>query len=213
MNRQKKLTAKNKNLYKYKNETLLKELDGLVEDILLPFQDSKALTKTNSNKNLNTTYAESDNSHLNEFDLLTHRFENDSGNQEQGLNKQKFLNNPEEILVRDFDDAQIGKKLITAQEVRIVLLYPSYSGKFPHLTNPEEPETPGVTVSLAVHTAQATEIPTAQAIQTSTAQAIEVPTAQVKEISTAQATEVPTAIQSLPQVQIQIKLGLQSFRN
>ncbi|CAG8631859.1 23695_t:CDS:2 [Gigaspora rosea] len=63
------------------------------------------------------------------------------------------------------------------------------------------------------HTAQATEIPTAQAIQTSTAQAIEVPTAQVKEISTAQATEVPTAIQSLPQVQIQIKLGLQSFRN
>ncbi|RIB21931.1 hypothetical protein C2G38_2033995 [Gigaspora rosea] len=105
MNRQKKLTAKNKNLYKYKNETLLKELDGLVEDILLPFQDSKALTKTNTNKNLNTTYAESDNSHLNEFDLLTHRFENDSENQEQGLNKQKFLNNPEEILVRDFDDA------------------------------------------------------------------------------------------------------------
>ncbi|KAF0343703.1 hypothetical protein F8M41_016017 [Gigaspora margarita] len=103
MNRQKKLTAKNKNLYKFKNETLLKELDGLVEDILL--QDSKASTKNNSNKNLNITYAESNNSHLNEFDLLTHRFENDSENQEQGLNKKQFLNNPEEILVRDFDDA------------------------------------------------------------------------------------------------------------
>ncbi|CAG8697935.1 7744_t:CDS:1 [Dentiscutata erythropus] len=105
MNKQKKPTVKNKNLYKYKNETLLKELDGLVEDILLPFQDSEASKKDISNKNLKITYSESDNS---EFDLLTHRFANEienSENQEQELNKQQFLNNPKEVLDRDFDSA------------------------------------------------------------------------------------------------------------
>ncbi|CAG8679265.1 3882_t:CDS:1 [Dentiscutata heterogama] len=103
MNKQKKPTVKSKNLYKYKNETLLKELDGLVEDILLPFQDSEASKKNIYNKNLNIAYSENDNS---EFDLLTHRFENEienSENQEQGLNKQQFFNNPEEVLDRDYD--------------------------------------------------------------------------------------------------------------
>ncbi|CAG8751779.1 24723_t:CDS:1, partial [Racocetra persica] len=63
------------------NETLLKELDSLVEDIILPFQDSKTSTKDNSNKN---TYDEIENSE----DQM-----------------QECLDNSKEILVKDFENA------------------------------------------------------------------------------------------------------------